>query len=126
MKYSTKNNILRLGDHNIEFPFKISHIERFREVLIVITDYHNSEFNENVWGFNLLEKIILWQIPKVDKVEFEGKQYIGISKPYTGIQKVDEQTARLFNWEGGYYDIDPSTGKFIKNIIEFRKGKRPW
>ena len=125
MKYSTDNNILKLGEHKIEFPFEISHVERFGEVLIVITDYHKSDFNENVWGVNQKGKI-LWQIQKVDQTEFEGKQYVGITEPYTGIHKVDEQTARLFNWEGGYFEIEPLTGQFTKNIIEFRKGKRPW
>lgn len=125
MKYSTDKNILKLGQHKIEFPFEISHVERFGEVLIVLTDYHKSDFNENVWGVNQKGQF-LWQIPKVDQAEFEVKQYGGITQPYTGIHKIDEQTARLFNWEGGYFDIDPLTGQFTKSIIEFRKGKRPW
>lgn len=125
MNFSIENNILRLGQHEVEFPFEISHTEIFGKVILVITDYYKSDINENVWGVNEHGKII-WQIPKVNEVEFEGKKYLGITDPYTGVHKVDEQTARLFNWEGGYFEIDPSTGKFTKNIIEFRKGKRPW
>jgi len=125
MDFSTHNNILTVGTRNVEFPFKISHTELFDDVIIVVTDYYESNFNENVWGVNGVgEKI--WQIPRVDKVEYEGKEYLGISDPYTGIHKIDEQTARLFNWEGGYFEINPKSGEFTKNIIEFRKGKRPW
>lgn len=116
---------MTVGTRKVEFPFKISHTELFDDVIIVVTDYYESNFNENVWGVNGVgEKI--WQIPRVDKVEYEGKEYLGISDPYTGIHKIDEQTARLFNWEGGYFEINPKSGEFTKNIIEFRKGKRPW
>ncbi|MFY0481974.1 hypothetical protein ACI6PS_05155 [Flavobacterium sp. PLA-1-15] len=125
MNFSVNKNVLRLGAKKIEFPFKISHTEKFGEVILVITDYHESNINENVWGVNRNGEII-WQIPKVDQVEFEGKQYLGINDPYTEVYKVDEKTARLFNWEGGYFEIDPLTGKFTKNILEFRNKKRPW
>lgn len=125
MDFTVKNNILRLGQLEVEFPFEISNTERFGQIILVITDYHSSDINENVWGVNEKGEII-WQIPKVDEVEFEGKKYKGITDPYTGVRKIDEKTARLFNLEGGYFEIDPSTGKFTKNIIEFRKEKRPW
>lgn len=125
MDFSTHNNILTVGTRKVEFPFKISHTELFDEIIIVVTDYSESNINENVWGVNGVgEKV--WQIPRVDKIEFEGKEFLGISDPYTGIHKVNEQTARLFNWEGGYFEINPLSGKFTKNIIEFRRGKRPW
>lgn len=55
-----------------------------------------------------------------------GKNKQELLIPYTGVYKVDERTARLFNWEIGYFEVDPLTGKFIENIIEFRKGKRSW
>lgn len=117
--------ILRLGQLEVEFPFEISITERFGQIILVITDYYSSDINENVWGVNEKGEII-WQIPKVDEVEFEGKKYKGITDPYKGVSKIDEKTARLFNLEGGYFEINPSTGKFTKNIIEFRKEKRPW
>ncbi len=125
MDFTVEDNKLRIGQLEVEFPFEISHIERFEQIIWVITDYYKSDINENVWGVNEKGEII-WQIPKVDEVEFEGKKYTGITDPYTGVCKIDETTARLFNWEGGYLEINPSTGKFTKNIIEFRKGKRPW
>ena len=125
MDFSTENNILTIGTITVEFPFKISHTEKFGEIVIVITDYNESNTNENVWGINE-QGMKVWQISKIEKVEYEGKEYTGISDPYTGIHKVDEQTARLFNWEGGYFEINPITGGFTKNIIEFRKGKRLW
>ena len=109
----------------MKFPSNISTAELFGQVILIITDYSESDINENVWGVNEEGKV-LWQIPTVDEVEYEGKKYVGITHPYTGVHKIDERTARLFNWEGGYYEIDPATGKFTKNIIEFRKGKRPW
>ena len=125
MNFSIENNVLRIGQREILFPYQISHTEIFGEVILVITDYYKSDINENVWGVNGQGEII-WQIPKVDQVEFEGKIYPGINDPYTGVHKIDEQTARLGNWRGGDYEIDTSTGKFTKNIMEFRKGRRPW
>ena len=125
MNFSVENNILRVGQREIEFPCKISHTEIFGEVIVVITDYYKSDINENVWGINGQGEII-WQIPKVDQVDFQGKIYPGINDPYTGLFKIDGHTARLGNWRGGDYEIDTSTGKFTKNIMEFRKGKRPW
>lgn len=125
MNFSVENNILRIGQREVVFPTRISHSEIIGEVILVITDYYKSDINENVWGVNG-QGVIIWQIPKVNQVEFEGKIYSGINDPYTGIYKVDEQTARLGNWRGGDYEIDALTGRFTKNIIEFRKGKRPW
>jgi hypothetical protein len=125
MNFSSDNNILTIGRKRVEFPFKISHAEKFGEVIIVITDYYESNINENVWGVNK-QGAKIWQIPKIKTIEYEGIEYSGISDPYTGIHKIDEQTARLFNWEGGYFEIDSLTGEFTKNIIEFRKGRRAW
>ena len=125
MNISIDNNILTIGENSIEFASKISHAEKFGEVVLVITDYGASDLNENVWGVNGEGKII-WQIQKVEEVEFEGIKYLGVTHPYTAVYKVDERTARLVNWEGGYFEVNPVTGKFTKNIIEFRKGKRPW
>src|SRR5690554_5452341 len=90
MNFSVESNVLKLGKREIKFPFKISHIETFGEVILVITDYYKSNINENVWGVNRQGEII-WQVPKVDEVEFEGKRYTGITNPYTGVHKVDKQ-----------------------------------
>jgi len=91
MNYSTDKNILTIGTENTKFPFKISHTENFGEIIIVITDYYESNINENVWGVNK-QGVKIWQIPKVDKVKYEGNEYLGISDPYTGIHKIDELT----------------------------------
>lgn len=125
MNFYFDKNILTIGEKAIEFPFKISHTEQFGEIILVITDYSESDLNENVWGINRQGEIV-WQIPAVSEVNYDGIKYPGITNPYTGVLKVDEKTARLFNWEGGYFEIDPLTGHFTKNIVEFRKGKRPW
>ena len=125
MNYKVEKNVITVGKKSVEFPFKISHSEQFGDVIIVITDYYTSDINENVWGINGRGEII-WQIPKVNEVSYDGQVYTGITDPYTGVHKVDDQTARLFNWEGGYFEINPLSGKFTKNIMEFRKGKRSW
>ena len=80
MNSSTDKNILTIGTESIKFPFKISHTENFGEIIIVITDYYESNINENVWGVNK-QGVKIWQIPKVDKVKYEGKEYLGISDP---------------------------------------------
>ena len=117
--------MLTIGTKVVEFPRNILQVEKFGEVLIVVTDSYQSSINENVWGVNE-QGLKIWQIPKVDNVNFEGKEYLSIDRPYNGIYKVAEGVARLFNWEGGYFEINPITGEFTKNIVEFRKGKRPW
>src|SRR6056297_134825 len=101
MNFSIDNNILTIGENAIDFPSKILHAEQFGEVVLVITDYGASDVNENVWGINGQGEII-WQILKVSEMDYKGIEYTGITDPYTGLHKVDEQTARLFNWEGGY------------------------
>jgi len=125
MKFTVHENSLSIGAKKVSFPSTIKQIELFNDIVIVITDYTESPCNENVWGVNDQGEVV-WQVEKVDKIEYEGIEYIGITEPYSGIHKVDDKTARIFNLEGGYFEINPTTGAFIKNIIQFRKGKRPW
>lgn len=92
---------------------------------VVLTEQLTSWTNENVWGLYANGQI-LWQVLQVSEVEFEEKTYVGIDQPCTGIQRVDGRTVRLFNRDGGAFDLDVRTGQFTKYIIAFRKGKRPW
>lgn len=73
MKISIDKNILTIGKKVIEFPWKISHTELFEEVILVITDYYESNINENVWGVNGQGEII-WQVSKIIEVEYNGKK----------------------------------------------------
>lgn len=125
MNISIRQNILTIGTEKVEFPYKISHVEKFDKTFIILTDHYESTINENVWGVDENGRKI-WQIQKVDHTYFKGKQYLGIASPYTGIHKVNEGIARLFYWDGGYIEVNPATGKLTKNIIESRQGKRPW
>ena len=114
-----------INGQQLEFPNPIKEAIAIGAVLVVLTYRSPDKTNENVWGVNAQGRI-LWQVPQVNEVEFEVQAYAGIEQPYTGIHRVDDHTVRLFNWDGGAYDLDVRTGRFTKNIIAFRKGKRPW
>ena len=114
-----------INGQQLEFPNPIKEAIAIGAVLVVLTDRSAYKTNENVWGVNA-QGCILWQVPQVQGVKFEGQTCTGIDQPYTAIHRVDDHTVRLFNRDGDAYDLDVRTGQFTKNIIAFRKGKRPW
>ena len=118
-------NNITVNNKTLSFKAEIKCYEVFGDILIIITKSTDSELNENVWGVNSKAEVI-WQIEKLDKVEYNNEIYSGISSPYIEVVKIDEITARLFNWDGCYYEVNPTTGSFLKNILEYRLDRRPW
>lgn len=49
---------------------------------------------------------LIWQVKPVKHV-YENSSYVGVTR--TGEQ------ARLFNWDGMVYDVDPRTGEVINS-----------
>ncbi len=61
-------------------------------------------FNENVYGVDYNGKI-LWQIPP--------QQHLDLESPYTDMSLIPDGHIGLYNWDAGFYIIEPLTGKII-------------
>ena len=125
MKFNFQNRTLIIGTNKIEFENSIKEVIEFANILVVRTDYLNSNINENVYGINFDCKIE-WQVPKMEKITFENKEYIGITEPYANLKKINDDKIRLVNCDSTYFDINPRNGELLTNPISSRSGKRPW
>tara|TARA_R110002096_G_scaffold63760_2_gene156129 strand:- start:558 stop:935 length:378 start_codon:yes stop_codon:yes gene_type:complete len=125
MTYKFENKELKINGKSIEFDDQIKEVIEFDRFLVVRTDYFESTTNENVYGINADGKIE-WQIEKLTKLTHNGKEFDGITDPYTGIKKLTDKTLRLFNWDSTHFEIYAHTGKLKTDPMESRIGKRPW
>ena len=125
MKFKYQNRILTIGKGKIEFENSIKEVVECDNILVVIIDYQSSKINENVFGINSNCKIE-WQIPKMEKIIYQDKEYIGITKPYSNLIKINQDKIRLINRDSTYFDVDPKNGKLLTNPIASRLGNRPW
>lgn len=125
MTYKFENKELNINGNSIEFDDQIKEVIEFDRFLVVRTDYFESTTNENVYGINAKGKIE-WQIEKLTKLTHNGKEFDGITDPYTGIKKLTDKTLRLVNWDSTYFEIYAHTGKLKTDPMESRIGKRPW
>ena len=120
-----ENNVLTINSLKIEFQDKIIEAILFDKVLVLRTDNFESSTNENVYGVNTDGKIV-WQIEKLEYFIHKNKKYEGISKPYVSIQKLNDKTLQLTNFDGTKFQVDFRSGKLISDPMESRIGKRPW
>lgn len=96
---------LLLGDSKLLFAYPIGEILEISNMLIIRLKIPENEiFNENVFGVNLKEKRIKWQIAK--------RKYNLKNCPYMHIILIENQL-RLFNWCSFYLDVNPATGEVI-------------
>ncbi len=61
-------------------------------------------FNENVYGVDY-NGTILWQVPP--------QQHLDPESPYTDMSLTANGYIGLYNWDAGFYIIEPLTGKII-------------
>ncbi len=125
MKFQVNNNILTIGNNSIEFADEIEEVVDFENCLVVRTKRFNSSTLENVYGVNELAKIT-WQVPLMESIVYQEKEYIGITKPYNRLTKIDDRRIKLHNYDGTTFEVDVTNGKIITNPIESRIGRRPW
>lgn len=125
MQFKYKDSKLTVGNFSIEIKDVVKDVVDFGEILIIRTDGFHSKTNENVYGVNENCQIV-WQIKAMLNINYKGKEYIGINKPYSGLTKFDNNTLRLHNFDSTNVDIDPWTGNLTTNLVKYRIGKRPW
>lgn len=125
MTFKFTENKLIVNCKTVVFDDKIQEVVDFGDCLVIRTDYYKAKTNENVYGVNELGERT-WQIKKMDKLSHEGKQFTGITEPYTGLTKIDEQRIKLFNWDSTNFEVDPRTGQLVTNPMDSRIGRRPW
>jgi len=108
-EYSIRENKVVIGNSEIVFDFPIDDCIEIEGMLIVLLSIPvNVQYNENVFGVSIVDKVIKWQIAK--------KQYIPAYKqqcPFVSIV-VYEEKLRLNNWCSVYFIVDPLTGKILE------------
>lgn len=92
----------------VTFKYPILEEVEIGGVIIVCLEVPpNQKFNENVYGVDQ-EGTLLWQIKPVKHL-YENSCYTGIANA--------EGRARLFNWDGMVYDVDPKTGEVVSSYF---------
>lgn len=125
MKFEYRDNILTIDGKSVEFENQIQEVVDFGNCLVVRTDYFKSTTNENVYGVNDRGQKT-WQIKKMSKLTHNGKEYNGITNPYSGLTKIDDKRIKLHNWDSTSFDVNPRSGELLTDPMESRIGKRPW
>ena len=125
MKYEYTENILTIGDKSIEFDNLIKEVIDFGDCFVVRTDNNKFITNENVYGVNINGQLN-WQIKKMEKLTFNGKEYNGITDPYSGLTKVDNNRVILYNWDSTNFEVNPKSGELLTDPMKSRIGHKPW
>ena len=104
--YLITENKLLIGENEVLFDYPIRDSLEIGEMLIVrLEKPFKTIYNENVFGIQLSEKKIKWQIAK--------KEYREKDCPFIGISLFANQV-KLFNWCGFYLIVNPITGEILK------------
>lgn len=125
MNFNFTENRLTVNGQIVVFDDKVQEVVDFGDYLVVRTDYHKAKTNENVYGINEMG-VRTWQIKKMDTLSYKGKQFTGITYPYSRLTKIDEHRIRLFNWDSTTFEVDARTGQLLTDPIDSRIGHRPW
>lgn len=89
---------------NFEYP--ILQTTEVDEVIVVCLDVpRDRKMNENVYAVDH-RGMLLWQV-KPTKHVYENSSYVGVTT--TG------KLARLFNWDGMVYEVNPKTGEVVNS-----------
>ena len=108
--YTVSENLLVMGDHQIDFKYRIKDILEISDMLIVFLESpRETVFNENVFGVDLPEKKIKWQIAKL-------RYDTGVDCPFVGGKYYNEQLY-LHNWCDIYLIVDPVTGEILERSL---------
>lgn len=128
MNYIIDNNKLNFENNwSLRFRSPIKKFIDFENVLIILLEREiNTGFIQNVYAINKKTGEQQWQIDRLEEIEYQNEVFIGIEKPYVDIVKIAANKVRLINWDGTRLDVNTDTGILLINVIEARKGKKPW
>jgi hypothetical protein len=107
-EYIIKENQLIIRDSTLRFDFPIGEYIEISDMLIIcLKKPVDILYNENVFGVNLKEKKIKWQIAK--------KEYNSNMKscPFVGMKFFKGQLI-LYNWCDVYFVVNPVTGDILE------------
>jgi hypothetical protein len=108
--YNVQENKLIVGDTVLTFDLPIKQCVELNEMLIVRLDaLGKAQYNENVFGVDLLEEKIKWKIEK-RRYRTDTKQ----GCPFVDIT-ISENKLRLNNWCDAFLIVDPTTGKILES-----------
>ena len=112
-KYLVQGNKLIIDSTEISFDYPIDICVDISDMIIVLLDIPGKiKYNENVFGVNLFEKEIKWQIAK-RKFRFESiAAYKNLHCNYNGMS-VYGGILRLNNWCDTFLIVDPLTGEIL-------------
>lgn len=99
-------NKLILGSGGIvtfKYPIK-KVLDASNVVIVMLRPPIGVIFNENVYGVDY-KGTILWQVPP--------QQHLDPESPYTDMSLTPDGHIGLYNWDAGFYIIEPLTGKII-------------
>lgn len=107
MSYSVKKKTIELSSgKTVKFDYPIQEAVEVGDIIVVCLDVPtNRKFNENVYALDD-QGGLLWQVKPV-KHAYERSPYVGVSKA--------GELARLFNWDGMVYDLNPQTGDIVSS-----------
>lgn len=111
--YYIQKNKLIIDDNNIiSFDYPIQESIEIGDMLIVYISLYDkvTPLEENIFGVNLVEKKIKWQ---VEKREYPTRGNPNMRCPFVGI-KFYNNKLRLFNWCDTALIVDPLTGKVLE------------
>jgi hypothetical protein len=107
MSYLIQGRTIELrSGKKVKFDYPVYEAAEVGGVTIVCLDIPSyRKLNENVYGLDE-QGNILWQVKPVAH-HYERSRYVGVAKV--------GELARLFNWDGQVYDVDPWTGNVMSS-----------
>lgn len=107
MNYSIRGKTLELrSGKKAEFQYRIHDAVEIDDVTIVCLEVPlNRRLNENVYALDG-QGNLLWQVKPMN--------HVPENSPFIGVERAG-QLARLFNWDGKVYDINPKTGDIVSS-----------
>ena len=110
--YIQKNRLIIDDISEIIFDFPIRESIEIGDMLIVYISFYDkiTPPEENVFGVNLSERKIKWQI---EKRKYPTGGYSKMRCPFVGIKLIDKELW-LYNWCDTRLKVDPLTGKVLE------------
>src|ERR1700676_573449 len=107
--YRFQENKLILNDTEIIFDYPIKDFLEIGNMLIVLLAIPvDKEYNENVFGVNLIDKQIKWQVSKLQYIPAYMQRC-----PFDSI-RFFKGKLRLNNWCSVYFIVDPIMGMILE------------
>ena len=104
--YKIESNSVIIEDVILRVDFSIKQHIYVNGILIVMLEIPlQLKYNENVFGVDLTQKKIIWQISKI--------KYINEDCPYQYLKSIDEELLAI-NWCGFYVTFDIYTGHILR------------